>query len=857
MNPLLAKEIRLLLPAFLAALVLAVAPMCLLRTALEPAGIAVYFYGFGIAVLALSSFGREFGLKTFALILAQPFSRRRIWWTKVTVLTCAVAAAFGAWFLSCQAFGPLAFGDSPRETMIIAGVTTLVMLAGGLWTTILLRQVTSAFWFTMLIPAAILTAVTQSGGGNRVACAALGLYSVAGLWWAGRQFLKAQETAWTGGVVAFSKLQWRGDRSRITGRRRRPLAALIGKEMQLQQVVLAGMGGLFLLHLGVMASRKPDQNDLGSIIRIGLESVWLLWFPVPLLAGATSVADERKLGTMEALRCEPISSRVQYLIKMLFAVVVGGVLSPLLLWVADGIGASVGAGSSKSAFGAPFDPESLAVLLFSFVAISLIGFYASTLARNLMQALAIGVGTILVFAMPFLAVGNLPSVFGIPSWRWGLLKYIEWPALVATLLWLAYGNFRRFSEDWRLRLRNVLGLTAAIVLIPTVAVGAYHRVWEFLTPLEPPHGPARLTAANRPRIIGNGNALAVVLSDGTLWTDRIVYQSGKQVLGLGERECIRFGGKWVSLTGSHFSEGSNWLSVAPGFLETVATRADGTLWVSAQPLSFADRSTAKRTLDQLVQFGGETNWQAAVCDNSWRSVLLLKRDGTLWRWGTNHIDSHLRWPGLRAFVPYRLGTDSDWSEIVAASGSIYAWKRDGEAWVLRPERTADGGRRELEPGRVMERRADFDKKKWKCLAQASPFQAGVLEDGTLWFWQFVGSFRALILHGQEDQLGHDSNWVAVASYGFGFAALKADGSLWKWDVIYSQTQLQWDPSENPVRLGIHNDWLALGSLSGGVVSLAADGSLWFWSDAYYSDDQPLLGPSRRPAKVADLFGKNE
>jgi len=147
MNPLLAKEIRLLLPAFVAALLLAIAPECLLRASPEPLGYAVHFYGLGIALLALSSFGREFGLKTFALILTQPFSRRQMWWTKVAVLACAVAVAFGAWFLSCRAFGPLGF-----QTITFAGLISLVMLAGGLWTTLLLRQVTSAFWFTILMP---------------------------------------------------------------------------------------------------------------------------------------------------------------------------------------------------------------------------------------------------------------------------------------------------------------------------------------------------------------------------------------------------------------------------------------------------------------------------------------------------------------------------------------------------------------------------------------------------------------------------------------------------------------------------------------------------------------------------------
>src|SRR5438093_2329785 len=61
----------------------------------------------------------------------------------------------------------------------------------------------------------------------------------------------------------------------------------------------------------------------------------LFWVVVPLLAGAVSVAEERKLGTMEAQLCMPISSRLQFAIKLLFVVVLGGVLSAALAWVAE------------------------------------------------------------------------------------------------------------------------------------------------------------------------------------------------------------------------------------------------------------------------------------------------------------------------------------------------------------------------------------------------------------------------------------------------------------------------------------------------------------------------------------------
>src|SRR5205807_3744628 len=90
--PLVAKEVRLLLPAFATALLLAFVPLWFM-----PAGLAVVLFGLGTVLLALSPFGREFGLKTFPLILAQPLERRRIWRIKIGLLTLAMAAVFFAW----------------------------------------------------------------------------------------------------------------------------------------------------------------------------------------------------------------------------------------------------------------------------------------------------------------------------------------------------------------------------------------------------------------------------------------------------------------------------------------------------------------------------------------------------------------------------------------------------------------------------------------------------------------------------------------------------------------------------------------------------------------------------------------
>ena len=112
--------------------------------------------------------------------------------------------------------------------------------------------------------------------------------------------------------------------------------------------------------------------------------------------------------------------------------------------------------------------------------------------------------------------------------------------------------------------------------------------------------------------------------------------------------------------------------VATDFMETVGIQPDGTLWISENP------AQNKWTAGTLQRYGSETNWRQLAQGNT--SVVLLKNDGTLWRWGSVTNELH-HWPGLRTFTPYQIGTNSDWQELFALGG-IFARQTDGRVWRL-------------------------------------------------------------------------------------------------------------------------------------------------------------------------------
>jgi ABC-type transport system involved in multi-copper enzyme maturation permease subunit len=614
--------------------------------------------------------------------------------------------------------------------------------------------------------------------------------------------------------------------------------------------------------------RKFGHLDSGSSLHVGLEVFSGIWLLVPLLISAPMFAEERKLGTMDALLCLPVSRWLQLALKLLLALVLGALLPAFLCALAERMGQFVGAAADveflRQSFGKMFVAFALPGL-----ALSLVAFYASTLAHNVIQAMATGVALVIVIWLALAWAVFSHSQSANPLWAGPLPFYFAVPVLTLTLLWLSAGNFRSGS---RLLVRNGLGLMGAFLFIGVATAVTYHRGWELLMPLEPAHGPARLDAGNSPRFKSyGGSTLVALFPDGRLWTDRLAYKPGRSVLAFGERTGFRLGVKWQSLDTKHLVPGSNWVDAVAGLQETVAIRADGTLWVSERPRTNVwdhgndNKPPHVEEPAPLTRFGTDANWQA-VSRGFWEEtafVFLLKRDGTLWHW-TWSTNSAVRraTPGLRASEPRRLGKDSDWARLMSARGALYAWKHDGRAFgfPLPGVRDLTATEVTLEDSPSIERLPSQDSIRWLSLTDFWPYHVGVRDDGTLWAWDT--SPRPGLKNGQWGfdqppvQIGTERDWKEVSGSFAVLTGLKTDGSIWQWhqQSPHHEAMVKWT-TEAPTRLDSYNDWIAIGGIFG-TVSLSKDGEIWYWwtRDTYYVDsDQPMLLPSRRPVKIGSIF----
>ncbi|HTR42510.1 MAG TPA: hypothetical protein VMH87_12930 [Pseudomonadales bacterium] len=839
MNPLIKKEIRLVLPAWIGAMILAIAPAWVAGTIWNlntydtrwlidffvTAGIPVMFT-LGILLLGLSSFGQEFSHGTFTVLLSQPMERSRIWRTKILILFIAFLVIWAAAAVSILAQlylhdyfpynQPLHSAESGQFHSAIGFLTlsVLVVSSGGLWTTLLLRQVTAAFWFTLLTPLAIVLGICSwfndrldAGESiNRIIVIALVAYSVVGFIAAAFLFRRCQDLQWTGGEISlpgFQKISGLGNAS-LAFRPRHWFFALCWKEILLHQVNLLIAGILLILNLACIVTLKFHPRFQDPDVQFVFESIWLLWLLVPLLTGCAAIAEERRLGVVESQWCLPVSRRAQLFVKfsaaLVLSLLLGGAM-PLLM-------------AMKTVNGWIFLVAA---------AIFFISFYGSSTTHTTLQAIGTAIVTFIAIYL-YIVTGILASeVAGFwlayyPPGTEILRDYLSFPILLIVFGWLICWNFKWLHQGRKLWWYNIVVVLAAFICISVLTPAIFFRTWEYLTPLEPSPGPARLSASALPEFSASLNNISVHLPDGRIWTAQI--HSDEKV----NNRSTHF-----SLMHWNFLDGSAWNSATWCGNSLAAVKSDGTLW------------SIKTYPGPSAQVGFETNW-LRVAGAYWPpGFLLLKNDGTLWFTVTPDF----------SIPPHPIRDGTNFTDIFSSSETgLRARKNDGSLWTI-----------------------DFQSFKTKSMillfpihqkpdtCQKAHIPAGLIElstNGDLSFSLFENR-----PHFGSVPFGKNSKWEAVAA-GLGnrlpfdksLFTIRSDGTLWEW--VWADPMGRFSPERlvqdtHPLQLGHRSDWVALlptSFESGPALALAADGSLWAWNQP---SRYQWLAPSRKPVYMGNIF----
>jgi ABC-type transport system involved in multi-copper enzyme maturation permease subunit len=900
MNALLKKEIRLLLPSWITALSLAVVPMWLVKNLdnFGGWGFFVLLAWLGTIVLSLESFGREFSPGVFCFFMSQPEERKQLWRAKVTTLAAATISVLCAFYVSLdlRQLAPLHLtqnGSVVDDAMLVnlqtAPALALTAFAGGLWSTLLLRQTVAAMWFVILPPIAIAISMVvllpenSSLHSYDSLCinVALIIYSVASYLFARWLFFRAQEVGWTGGTISFSTWKYfdAGEKSPRKRKKRGAVAALFAKELQLHSVSLFCAVALLALHVIAICLRPFDK--MHPILELASSGFCLLWLMMPLIIGGMAVAEERKLGVMESLLCLPASRRIQFAIKfvmaLLFGVLLGGVMPLVLEKIAAALGAPNGIFDGQGDH--PLQNNWFIIfVLIGTTALTFVAFFASTLSKNFLHAVGVAVATALgcglFFAFVVFVVEHNTTLFGITPWHSILPIIIAVPVIAATLFRLAWLNFKTIHEDRRMWWRNIIWISGALIFIMVSSTLIYNRAWEIFEPAELPHGVAKFSLSNPPKLDSEHyNGFLVRLPDGRVWFDSLGF--------FAENQPTRWKMFWAMLSHpfpksagpQQFIGGSNWVSttawriefwnpvgttpskadLVSGYMDTLGVQADGTLWISSE-------SVPKIwTGANMIRFDNETDWRQVLYAQSGFQLLLLKTDGTLWCLDTtNRFNSQnwrANWPTVRGFKPQQVGTNSDWAKIFRMGWRNYARKSDGSTWAVDINSDAKTGKYNLAS------ETNYDRiPPQNFSSKGDDLTSYIGDGGILWICNRRLNESGTQLQGTGFlQVGRETNWVAVAVTWGSMVALKSDGSLWKWNFPENYPAVA--AKIPPVRLGIHNDWIAIANTWGGVVSLAADGSLWLWPIENYEQhdngalDFALLKLPKQPEFLGNIFAK--
>lgn len=868
MNALVRKEVRSVLSSWLLAMTLAILPVWLVwpgpnEMMVGDLGLLVFApFGLGVLVLSLAPFGQELNWGTFPVLLSQPIPRQRIWSVKVIILAVALACVFVALCISSHlrvdsvlnsmkhtvwrnAFNRpydqtlfLRFiaetqQSAWQETFLVGATAVLSGFAGGLWTTLLFRQVTAAFWVTLLVPLAIsLVAagifwnvpeiLVHSGLPTLVAQSGLllifGAYCAASFFWAKSFFLRVQDTQWTGGVVALPN--WgelgleRGSGSAMRGFK--PMRMLLRKEFQAQQINLLLAGGLLLAQLGSLAVRRWSRGYLGDhrSVAMALEMFPLLWLVMPLLVGSVAIAEERKLGTLQSSLCLPFSRRLKFAIMwgvaMVLGVVLGGILPLAVEYIA---GAPSMSGLATGLYFLGEDRSTLFLQLWGSVSLTLLAFYGSTLTRNALQAMG---AALLAGALVFLVIlGATHAEFGeLILWRGRLIAWIGWPVMTCILMLSTYRNHGRLQPGARAWIHNGLGLMAGLLAVSVVTTTVYHRAWEAWLPKEPLH---RFNVS----IVSPGSEVA-------LPANPFLNESATRgYIGVTLQDLTPALAKEFRLNQTN---GALIAQVAAGGPAEMAGLKPGDLVTM-----FNDKVPGDGR--QLKLLAAETPVGSTVPVDIIRNGSLLNVEITMGR-----VPSSRQMP-----------REARAAKIEAMGFQKAVIMPDGRLWLQhRQERLV--GRRSL--GQMVDWYAMgpaytgfVGGSNWKDVAIASSGCLALQGDGTLWDIA-TGNNGAPT----QKRVGAGDDWVMISGGWEHFCALKADGTLWEWGQrrpLSSDTSAPPSMSE-PVRVGTATDWVAVCCSLTESAAIKSDGSVWRWhwnSETHWPPQRWLSSSCTQPVSL--------
>jgi len=431
-RPLVAKEIRALLPAWFATLcAMAGAALSL------PRGhtLGLFAYGFGSIALGAQSVGHEYTHRTLPLLLAQPASRRRLFLVKLGALTVMMLTLAGVADLALLKPGDLPWLYATVFFSLFAA-SLLTMLSRNPLAGLVLTG--AAPVWAMVLSDAINPAVLRGMTLAITVVAALASW---------RLFIRLEAID---GRQSELELP-RGFRQTPivtalpadTVRRRHRLWQLVKKELHVQQLTfaVAGMCAVFSATVWVLPRFVPEYAGFPLAVAAILYGALLA-----VLIGSLASAEERRIGTLEWQMLQPVAAWQQWAVKVVTAVILAELLSFVLPVV-------FAAGQVQ------FDASHAAAVL----AVTIGSLYVSSLCRNGIRALTLAGPIMLSLVVLWTYAAGIYSIGYRGEHLWALTA-VPLTGVVALMLWFGLENHRTAAQGAGRVVRQVLWMAGTVAI---------------------------------------------------------------------------------------------------------------------------------------------------------------------------------------------------------------------------------------------------------------------------------------------------------------------------------------------------------------------------------------------------------
>ena len=302
---------------------------------------------------------------------------------------------------------------------------------------------------------------------------------------------------------------------------------------------------------------------------------------------------------------------------------------------------------------------------------------------------------------------------------------------------------------------------------------------------------------------------------------------------------------------------ADWSVVEAGDDFSAGIKTDGTIW------SWGENQDGRLGINSIVdqsspvQIGALSNWSKVSTGR--QHCLAIKTDGTLWAWGNNNDGRVGTNNTVYSSSPVQLGALATWAYVSAGKVCSYAIKTDGTIWSWGNNFAGGLGLNSPSGTNVSSPVQIGALTNWSLVSGANYRAAAIKTDGTMWRWGNnndgalgIGNVSP-VYRSSPIQVGALTNWSTVSTPANSCISVKTDNTIWSWGVSTSGGRGAGSPAaSSPVQIGALTDWAKVITSGGGTGSfggaIKTDGTLWVWGDNIYGQ----LGDNTAVAKQSPI-----